>query len=439
MSSSHFGGPSAREHRRGTGRFVRLLFALMAIVALSVTAAGGASGDTNDLVGESVTAGLSFEGSKSPTSRLAQTDPALLGRTDAELLNVLVKLDYDSSATYEGGVPGFEATSPAKTGKKLKNNRAAVDRYEAHVATKESAVVSAIQGAVSNETIRSSYRTVYGGVAMQVPANQIDELLAVDGVVAVQPDTAEQPLTTVSPSWIGATSVWPSLGGSSRAGEGVIVGVLDTGIWPEHPSFNDPGISHPGGTFACQFGNGTDPPGAGVRLQRQADRRVRVHGHEHVGQRVACRRELQQRHEGVLAARRGRARHAHVQHGRREPASPRRRCFGVNRGPLSGVAPGAHLIMYRICDASGCFQSDSVAAVQQAILDGVDVINFSISGGANPYSDAVELAFLDAYAAGITVNASAGNSGPGAGTVDHGGPWTTPWRRRPRTATSSEI
>ena len=80
--------------------------------------------------------------------------------------------------------------------------------------------------------------------------------------------------------------------------------------------------------------------------------------------------------------------------------------------------------MYRICDASGCFQSDSVAAVQQAILDGVDVINFSISGGRNPFADAVELAFLDAYAAGVIVNASAGNSGPGAGTADHGGPWT---------------
>src|SRR6185369_17666466 len=56
---------------------------------------------------------------------------------------------------------------------------------------------------------------------------------------------------------------------------------------------------------------------------------------------------------------------------------------------------------------------------------GVDVINFSISGGGNPYADAVELAFLDAFKAGISVNASAGNSGPGAGTSDHGGPWVT--------------
>src|SRR5581483_4576231 len=80
---------------------------------------------------------------------------------------------------------------------------------------------------------------------------------------------------------------------------------------------------------------------------------------------------------------------------------------------------------YKVCGAQGCFSSDSAAAVQQAILDGVDVINFSISGGANPYSDAVELAFLDAYQAGVFVAASAGNSGPGADTTDHRGPWVT--------------
>ena len=66
-----------------------------------------------------------------------------------------------------------------------------------------------------------------------------------------------------------------------------------------------------------------------------------------------------------------------------------------------------------------------MSAVQQAILDGVNVINFSISGGAQPYSDAVELAFLDAVHAEISVNASAGNAGPGAATSDHGGPWVT--------------
>ena len=78
-----------------------------------------------------------------------------------------------------------------------------------------------------------------------------------------------------------------------------------------------------------------------------------------------------------------------------------------------------------MCGTEGCFASDSAAAVEQAILDGVDVINFSISGGTNPFTDPVELAFLDAYAAGVFVAASAGNDGPGAGTANHLSPWVT--------------
>jgi Subtilase family. len=99
--------------------------------------------------------------------------------------------------------------------------------------------------------------------------------------------------------------------------------------------------------------------------------------------------------------------------------------YGVERGPVCGIAPGAHIETFRVCLVQGCFSSDSVSAVQQAITDGVNVINFSISGGASPFTDPVELAFLDAFNAGISVNASAGNAGPGAATSDHGGPWVT--------------
>src|SRR5205814_7771957 len=78
-----------------------------------------------------------------------------------------------------------------------------------------------------------------------------------------------------------------------------------------------------------------------------------------------------------------------------------------------------------VCLSGGCFNSDSVAAISQAVTDGVNVINFSIGGGGDPYSDPVELAFLDATNAGISVNASAGNSGPDPGTAIHAGPWVT--------------
>ncbi|MFG6201613.1 S8 family serine peptidase [Nonomuraea sp. JJY05] len=99
--------------------------------------------------------------------------------------------------------------------------------------------------------------------------------------------------------------------------------------------------------------------------------------------------------------------------------------MGISRGPIHGIAPAAQVSVYKVCGAEGCFPSDSAQAVARAILDGVRVINFSISGGSDPYSDPVELAFLDAYAAGVLVSASAGNSGPGANTTDHRSPWVT--------------
>ena len=99
--------------------------------------------------------------------------------------------------------------------------------------------------------------------------------------------------------------------------------------------------------------------------------------------------------------------------------------FGIPRGTISGIAPRAYIEMFKVCGDGGCAGSDSAAAVQAAIGDGVNVINFSIGGGSSPYSDISELAFLDAYNAGVFVAASAGNSGPDADTTEHRAPWVT--------------
>ena len=73
----------------------------------------------------------------------------------------------------------------------------------------------------------------------------------------------------------------------------------------------------------------------------------------------------------------------------------------------------------------GCSSVDTVAAIDQAVADGVDVINYSIGGTTSNIIDADEYAFLGATNAGVFVANSAGNSGPGAGTV--GTPTTVPW------------
>ena len=247
-------------------------------------------------------------------------------------------------------------------------------------------------------------------------------------MLAVQKDTLNHPLDD-NTSFIGATNVWPTLGGQDNAGSNVVVGVIDTGVWPESPFFINRGLPappHPLSFYHCDFGDGTDVA--------------------HLGPTFACNNKLIgaynftqtymsiQNSDGqefcnntthVCSARDSEGHGTHTTStaaGDRVDSAP---LYGIDRGPVSGIAPGAHVIAFRVCLVNGCFSSDSVNAVQQAIHDGVNVLNFSISGGANPYTDPVELAFLDAWNAGISVNASAGNSGPGAGTSDHGGPWTT--------------
>ena len=92
-------------------------------------------------------------------------------------------------------------------------------------------------------------------------------------------------------------------------------------------------------------------------------------------------------------------------------------------GTISGIAPRARIAAYKVCWETGtggsCFTTDIVAAIDQAVADGVDVINFSISGSTTNFRDPVEIAFLFAADAGIFVAASAGNSGP---TDQHRGP-----------------
>jgi uncharacterized repeat protein (TIGR01451 family) len=278
-------------------------------------------------------------------------------------------------------------------------------------------------------TIVHRYNKIFKGVSLVLPGDKVEKAAALSGVTGIYLDRLQQPDTDVSPTFIGATTAWAQLGGQENAGEGIVVGVLDTGIWPEHPSFSDPDPSGkpydpPGGSYDCDFGNTAwnpnDAPftcnnkliGAYTFLDtyRAVVGLVRYDPVTNLGEYDSARDDDGHgTHTSSTAAGNG---------------GVAATMLGVDRGIVSGIAPRAHVVMYRVCALNGCYNSDSMAAVEQAIVDGVDVINFSISGGSAPYSDIVELAFLNAYENGVFVAASGGNDGPGADTVNHRGPWT---------------
>jgi len=358
---------------------------------------------------------------KSPTSRLAKSDQQLLNRTDTAKVPIVVKLDYDAVVTYEGGISGYPATSPAVTGRALSGSAAEL-QYVDRISRLENTFVGALNKRVPGAKVGRKLRTVYGGVALTVPANKVRDVLAIPGVVAVQQDELRKPLTDSSTSFIGANAVYPQLGGKPNAGKGVIFGVLDTGAWPEHPSFADmgnlpaPPAKADGTPRRCDFGDNPLTPATDVF----ACTRKLIGGAPFLDTYLAS-----QPPEVYSTARDSNGHGTHTGSTAAGNAVANAPVFGVDRGPLNGVAPGAWVSVYKVCGLNGCFGSDSAAAVEQAIKDGVKVINFSISGGSSPFTDPVELAFLDAYAAGVFVAASAGNSGPGASTADHLSAWVT--------------
>lgn len=342
------------------------------------------------------------------------------------LTSIIVKLKGEPLITYKGGIPGLAPTDPRITGvSQLDVKSYASQEYLGHLAKKHANFETTILKAIPKAKITHRYTVIVNGMAIIMPSDQIEKLANLPDVETIYLDELLQPDTDNSPQFIGATTVWNQLGGQESAGEGVVVGVLDTGIWPEHQSFSDPdpsGKPYPAppaplsGPRACQFSGGSNPGGPFTCNNKLIG-----------AQRFMATYDVfQTLTPGEFTSARDNEGHGtHTSSTAAGNATVSASIYGISRGFVSGIAPRAHVIMYKVCGIVGCYSSDSAAATQQAILDGVNVINFSISGGSNPYSDVVELAFLDAYNAGVFVSASAGNSGPSPDTTDHRGPWVT--------------
>ncbi|MEO8830111.1 S8 family serine peptidase [Lapillicoccus sp.] len=393
-------------------------------LGLMPTGASAANGP-NTFTAKAISPASSFSSLKSESGQLAKSDQALLARTDAATVNVVVKLDYDASASYRGGLRGLPATSPRVTGKKLTGSSAAEKAYAAYTGSIDSSFRAALAAKVPAAKAGTTLSTVYGGLAVKLPANQAKNLVGLAGVAAVQSDSLQKPdAIEEGPQFIGAPAIWSQTGGQTLSGKGVIFADLDSGIWPEHPMLADnPALGTPPGAPSgqarpCIFGDNPLTPATDVF---QCNHKV-------IGGKPFLDSYNVVYPGKEVYADSARDSDGHGTHTTTTAAGERvahALDLGVDRGPISGVAPGAWVLEYKVCGAEGCFSSDSAAAVAQAIKDGADVINFSISGGNDPYSDPVELAFLDAYNAGVFVAASAGNSGPGAATTAHRSPWVT--------------
>ncbi len=264
--------------------------------------------------------------------------------------------------------------------------------------------------------VRYIYDVILNGVSVELSAQEAEELQSLPGIRKVLKDQTYTIDTEVGPEWIGAGDIWDGAAvpdGIGSEGEGVLVGIIDTGINFDHPSFSDTPADGFEYEWTGDYLGVCAPDGDPKYADACNDKIVGAWSYTTDAPTDFVTPEDA---EG---------------HGSHTASTVAGNFVDVNfygaEVTISGVAPHAQIISYDVCypnEANGaCEGEDAIAATQQAILDGVDVINYSISGGTYPYSDGVELAFLDATAAGVTVATSAGNSGPDAETVAHRSPW----------------
>ncbi len=320
----------------------------------------------------------------------------------------IVQLEERPLATYDGRIPGLAATSPRLIGqRKLDVDAPASRAYESFLADRQAAVLASIQAELRRELdVRFQYRHAYNGLAVVLSPAEAARVAQLHGVVLLYRESDEQLLTDTGPAFIGAPAVWQGLAASK--GEGVIIGVIDTGINSSHPS------------FAAVAGDGyvhTNPYGVG----------------NYVGFCVANPSFCNAKLIGAWALHPSSSNpedsNGHGSHTAATAAGNELATASLiaptqtyTFDGVSGVAPRANIIAYEVCVPS-CPTASTTAAVNQAVIDGVDVTNYSISGGSNPYVETTAVAFRNAAAAGLIAVNSAGNSGPGPATVGHQGPW----------------
>lgn len=336
-------------------------------------------------------------------------------RADDKARSYIVVMVGDPAIAYEGGVAGIPATKPAK-GKKLDRGSPAVTSYKQHLERQHNE--SLAEASVPTDKKLNDYSVSLNGYSAILTEAQVEALKMQKDVLRVVEDELHQHTTDSSPAFLGLTSP----GGAwlrGYDGRGVVVGVIDTGIWPEHASFADDGSypEPPTGALPCEFGN----------TAHNANDLAFTCNNKLIGasQTLETYRALIGADADEFDSARddnGHGTHtASTAAGNRNVAAT---VLGTPRGQISGIAPRAHVIAYKGLGNLGGFTSDLVDAIDTAVEDGVDVINYSIGGGAS-LTGGDDIAFLFAADAGVFVAASAGNSGPGSGTI--GGPASVPW------------
>ncbi|MGO3885768.1 MAG: S8 family serine peptidase [Mycetocola sp.] len=296
-------------------------------------------------------------------------------------------------------------------------------------------------------TITASFVLTLNAFSADLSEEQLRALESDDRVTALEPEQnysiqAAPSADTMNLSGYGG--LWSRLGGITEAGKGTVIGVLDSGIAPENPSFDGDALGSTAGDEPYRDGESIVFTKAdGTTFRGTCETGEQFDGSECNQTLIGARyfldgvdtRALGDADDGEYRSPRDGSGHgshtAAIAAGRESTVT-----VAEQSQTITGVAPAAKIAAYKVCwsgqdphsDADDiCPSSAILAGIEQAVADGVDVINYSV--GAPPEKgvalSAVDEAFLGASNAGVFVAAAAGNSGPREGTVSNTAPWVT--------------
>jgi subtilisin family serine protease len=345
----------------------------------------------------------------------------------------IVTFDAPPLAAHDGSdivrdAQGKRLAPPERRGARIDLDGPQARAYRSHLDATQAAFLDALRaGGKSGAAPLARWSVVANGMLLELDDAGAAAARALPGVRAVEPEFTRRVATDAGPGWVGAEPFWndavPGASGLGR-GAGAIVGVIDTGINAAHPSFAataEDGYLHvnPRGSFLGLCAS--TPPRCNAKL-------IGIHDFTSEGSRDGSDANGHGSHVAGTAA--------------GNPWTAPASALTANQ-PLrvSGVAPRAAIVSYKACtndpddptSPGTCSGSALVSSIEQAVRDGVDVINYSIGSedARDPWSgvrgggttDA--LALLNARAAGVVAVVAAGNSGPREASIN--APGNAPW------------
>jgi minor extracellular serine protease Vpr len=333
---------------------------------------------------------------------------------NADAVNQGPDLDKASAVVELKGDPltTNPSTKPAAGGK-IDFNSQTVRSYRAQLAAKRNEFKQWLRANAARARVTSEYDISLNAVAVQLNGTALTTIAAAPMVKSVEYNALYHPNLSESYKIINASDAWTAAGGRASAGAGVKIGIIDTGIDETHPFFDPTGFSFPddGGPWPkCDALNSDSG---------HPDEDCRYVSEKVIVAKVFYNKAKQQ---GLDAQ----AIQDHGSHVAGDAAGVTGQTAVVNTvsiDDMSGIAPGAWLGNYNVFpgDVLSARSEDILNAVDEAIEDGMDVLNLSLGGSYHGNNDLLANGLDNAVDAGVVVAVAAGNSGPGQGTVESPG------------------